>query len=200
MAEDGLAHWYGGSPLVLRGSGAGGLSYWLDGFVVWTIPNWVDGAAAIAAASAPEFFSELALFSPVATTDAGGWTTQVGGSDLHAVLDEEVRDDADYIRSSEDPSADVSRIELEVGEITADPTRPVVAKYAIGKIGAGAAGSRIDLTVRVVQGVVVAAEWTHEDVPAGPELVTRILTDEERDLVNWDGPTPVEIEFEASKV
>jgi hypothetical protein len=59
---------------------------------------------------------------PNATDAAGGWTTSAAGTDLHTAIDEATRDDADFIRSGDNPTADVCRVKL--GIIGSDAIAP----------------------------------------------------------------------------
>jgi hypothetical protein len=99
--------------------------------------------------------------SPDADNVDGGWTNESGGTTLYASIDEHLApNDADYIRSSNNPNNDVCRVSL--GNPSVTPTQPFEISYRYGKSGT----AQIDITVTLKQGTTTIASWTHTDVPA----------------------------------
>ena len=92
----------------------------------------------------------------------GGWTNEIGGTTLYASIDEHLTpNDADYIRSSDNPSNDVCRVSL--GNPPAGiVSQPFEISYRYGKSGT----DQIDITVTLKQGTTTIASWTHTDVSA----------------------------------
>ena len=102
----------------------------------------------------------------------GGWTTQSGSTILFPSIDEHITpNDADYIVSSGAPSADLCKVSL--GNLASGfPLQPFRVRYRTGKNGS----RRVDLGVRLLQGVSEIAAWTHVNVSGVPTTVTQTLT------------------------
>jgi hypothetical protein len=96
--------------------------------------------------------------TPDADVSDGGWTTQAGGTVLYAVIDEAAADDADYIRSSDDPSADACEVSLS--NPTGNVGEEVIVEYRYAKSGT----AQINLVVTLKQGVTTIATWTHNNI------------------------------------
>lgn len=100
----------------------------------------------------------LLYLRPDADSIDGSWTNEIGGTVLFSSIDESVLDDADYIQSSVNPSADIAKISLSnpgyaVGE-------PAKLRYRYRKDASPTA----DLTVRLLQGATQIASWTHSGI------------------------------------
>ena len=110
---------------------------------------------------------------PSADSVDGGWTNQLGSQvNLFDSINEPTPpDDADYIRSSDNPLvADITKIKLE--SILTPVQEPFYVRYRYKKVGSAA----IDLTVRLMQGATEIAEWTHPDVSATFDTQQQTLT------------------------
>lgn len=119
------------------------------------------------------------LAAPTSDISAGGWTPSTGAS-LFGVLDETVRDDADYVISSRNPSSDT--FEVKFAAVT-DPNVSTGYKlrYTLGK--ASSSMGRIDSTVSLVQGTTIIVTYTHTDIPATTTLYTQTLTGGQADSI-----------------
>jgi hypothetical protein len=49
---------------------------------------------------------------PIADISDGGWTTDTGGTSLYEAIDELTQNDADYVRSAENPTDDVMEVNI----------------------------------------------------------------------------------------
>jgi hypothetical protein len=99
--------------------------------------------------------SEKTFARPVATTSAGGWTTELDGTDLHNSIDEVVPDDADYIKSSNNPVDDIARVRMGLGASSVHQTAKL--RYRLSS-----AGGAVQQTVRFYSGAtLIAGPWTH---------------------------------------
>jgi len=115
---------------------------------------------------------------PTADSVDGSWTDQAGGTSLFAAIDETTASDADYIRSSPNPSSDLVKIKL--GSVS-DPgsSSGHIVRYRIGKIGS----AQVDVTARLRQGTTLIAEWTHTDIATGPTDVSQTLSGAQADAI-----------------
>lgn len=107
---------------------------------------------------------------PDADSIDGGWTNELGGTILFSSIDESTLDDADYIQSSVNPSADIAKISLSnpgyaVGE-------PAKLRYRYKKDASPTA----DLTVRLLQGATQIASWTHSGISTSFVTTTQTLS------------------------
>jgi hypothetical protein len=100
----------------------------------------------------------------------GGWTTHLGGSDLWTAIDEAAADDADYIRSSNNPSADACEVSLSNPSGTVG--QEVIIEYRYAKSGTG----QIDLAVSLKEGVTSIASWTHTNIGATETTAQQTLS------------------------
>lgn len=125
----------------------------------------------------------------------GTWTDQTGATATFAAIDEAVADDADYDQSSLNPvTIDTFRVSL--GTVT-DPAVSTghIVRYRYGKDVDG--GDRMDLTVRLMQGVTEIASWTHTDVAAGFTTAAQTLSGAQADAIT--DYTSLDLVFEATK-
>ena len=113
------------------------------------------------------------LERPISDIAAGGWTDQDGGTtNLYAVVDEAIVDDADYVKSPF--AAGPSTLELELGDFgTVPSTEGHVLRYRWAK---DLPGERLSLTVRLVQGATVIASWIHTDAQLPFTLAEQAIT------------------------
>jgi hypothetical protein len=107
---------------------------------------------------------------PDADSIDGGWTNELGGTELFASIDESVASDTDYIQSSINPVSDVAKISLS--DPSTAVTTPVKIRYRYKKSEAAAT----NLTVRLLQGAVEIAAWTHTDISASFVTTEQTLT------------------------
>lgn len=87
----------------------------------------------------------------------GTWTP----TPLYEQIDEVTPSDADYIESAKNPANDTSEVGLSNVEDPEVSTGHIV-RYRYKKDAA--AGTVIDLTVKLMQGAVEIASWTHNDI------------------------------------
>jgi len=94
-----------------------------------------------------------------ADTAIGSWTDDVGGTvNIFQAIDETPFNDADYIKSSDDPVADVCKVRLSNPGGLVDTANTHRLSYRFRKDGL----PEIDLTVRLIQGAsTVIATWVH---------------------------------------
>lgn len=104
------------------------------------------------------------LMFPDSDISDGGWTTESGGTNLSASIDEQILSDSDYIKSSPNPNNDVCEINLS--NPNQAPNQPFEVFYRYKNSGE----ARLSLVVSLVQGTDVIATWTHDDV--GLDFVT----------------------------
>jgi hypothetical protein len=108
---------------------------------------------------------------------AGDWTTESGGTNLYASIDEHLTsNNADFIQSAGNPSSDPCRVSLSspgVGIVS----QPFGISYCYGKRGS----AQIDIEVRLLPTLLAdsldaIAVWTHTNVSATPTTVRQVLT------------------------
>jgi hypothetical protein len=120
--------------------------------------------------------SEVVLaIRPAADDAVGGWKNEADGTTLYSSIGKPADDDATYVRAEQGVAGDTARVKLslpvyELGD-------EVHVDYRIGKYPP-LATQPLDITVRLLQGAVPVASWTHTDVSGTPESVTRTLTAE----------------------
>lgn len=100
----------------------------------------------------------------------GGWTNELEGTNLFPSIDEASFDDADYIKSSADPSADVARFRMS--DPTTGVSEPAKIRIRYKRTGAGP----IDLTVRLKQGGTEVASWVYSGIADTFVTTTETLT------------------------
>lgn len=121
--------------------------------------------------------SEVVLaIRPAADDAVGGWKNESDGAVLYSSISKATDDDATYVRAEQGVAGDTARVKLslpvyELGD-------EVHVDYRIGKYPP-LATQPLDITVRLLQGAVPVASWTHTDVSGTPGSVTRTLTAEE---------------------
>lgn len=121
-------------------------------------------APAIALGGLGVILSVLALARPDRTSSAGGWTTDIGGLDLHTAVDEAVADDNDFIKSGPDPVDDVARLHIGLDATAVYGTMKL--RYRTRRSGAIATASQ---TFRLYQGggdvpgagTLIGGPWIH---------------------------------------
>lgn len=162
--------------ITARFAGAGNFSAWIRVGVApyesaddADISGFAYSAEAVSGQSAVLTYETLA---PDADVTDGGWTDQVGGSNLVAAIDEATADDADYIKSP-DISGGPAIAKISLANPGYLPDGLLEVSYRCGKTGDDAAG----LIVRLLQGSTTKATWTHDHLHAfDPQTFTRILT------------------------
>jgi len=135
--------------------------------------------------------------TPIADIAAGTWTTQAGGTtNLYATIDEDVVDDADYVRCALSPVAD-DVYEADLATID-DPrtSSGYVATYRAWKDAVG--GDAIRLQVDLVENTTVRATWVHADLSTTPTTYQQTLTAVEADNLVDHGN--LRLRFSARKV
>lgn len=114
------------------------------------------------------------VIRPSADSVDGNWTTESGGTDLYAAIDESVASTSDYIQSPSNPVDEVCKIKLDIPSIGASiPAQPMVVAYQFGK---SADGAPLNLTVRLLQGATEIAAWTESDITTSWVTRERTLT------------------------
>lgn len=130
------------------------------------------------------------IIRPNADETDGGWTNELGGTELFSHIDEHLIDDADYIQSSPDPVTDLTKIafgDTDSGGIT----QPAVLRYRYKKEGIGI----VNLQVRLLQGATEIASWAHNDISALYVTGQQTLTEGEVEAIA--DPNDLFIEFTA---
>jgi hypothetical protein len=124
---------------------------------------WFRSGAAAAAARV--------YLRPDADASNSGWSDQTGGTtNLYQVVDETTPDDADYVRSSQGPTADIIRFRLS--DPSSGLVEPFTVKYRYGLSASGA----LTITARLKQGSTVKKSWVHTDGTTTLKTVTQTLT------------------------
>ncbi len=114
------------------------------------------------------------VIRPSADSIDGNWTTEIGGTDLYASIDETDAGDADYIQSPANPVNEACKVRLSNPALGSyAPQEPMVVAYRYAKSGAGAA---LDFRVRLMQGNTEIASWTETDIGTGWVTQQRTLT------------------------
>jgi len=113
----------------------------------------------------------LVYLRPDADAANSGWTDQSGSaSNLYQAIDETAFSDADYIRSSANPTADIVRFRLS--DPTSTPGAPFKVSYRYGATAAGA----LTITARLKQGATVIKSWVHTDASTTFKTVSQTLS------------------------
>jgi hypothetical protein len=100
----------------------------------------------------------------------GTWTTDTGGNDLWTAIDETAANDADFIRSANNPSSNAC--EVSMTNPSFNRVAEGVVEYRYCKAGTG----QIDITVSLKQGAATIATWTHTDVGTTETTASQTLT------------------------
>ena len=131
----------------------------------------------------------LVYLRPDADASNSGWSTQAGGTtNLYLMVDDTSPDDADYVRSSKNPTADIIRFRIS------DPASPLTQPFNVSYRYANLGTSALTLTVRLKQGTTLIKSWVHTDAAAF-KTVTQTLTSGE--FATITDLTDLFIEFEA---
>lgn len=134
---------------------------------------------------------------PDADITAGGWTPLLRGNPLFEQIDEVVVDDSDLIESSERPSTDLCEVNLsDVIDPSVNTSHVVRYRYDKESSTVGYEGQLLDLVVRLMEGAVEIASWTHNNI--GLTLVTaaQTLTGVQADAIG--DYTDLRFQFEAT--
>jgi len=119
---------------------------------------------------------------PSADVTLGGWTPSAGGSptELWPMIDEATADDSDFIQSVLTPSNDTSEVRLQT---LSDPSVSTghVVRYRYAK---DIAQGRVDLTVKLMDGVTEIASFTHSDIPAVLTQANQTLSAAQADAIS----------------
>lgn len=126
---------------------------------------------------------------PDADVTDGGWTNELGGTTLYTSINETPLSDSDYIQSSVNPTADITRISLSNPSTTVEG--PVKLRYRYRRDATKTA----DLTVRLMQGASTIAEWAHTDISTSFVTATQTLNTSQ--LSTIDDFSDLFIELEA---
>jgi hypothetical protein len=102
---------------------------------------------------------------PASDVSDGTWTDDGGGTSLFAAIDETSFNDADFIQSAENPTADLCKIRLSSVGDPAVGTGHIV-RYRYKK--SATAGQQIDIVVRLYRadGTTVVASQSHNNIDA----------------------------------
>jgi hypothetical protein len=95
---------------------------------------------------------------PDADDETGNWTNEADTTPLFSSIDESSAGDSDFIKSGNDPAADVCRFRLTNPAVALQPPGKVRVRYE--REGPGP----IALTVRLREGTVVIAQWVYENI------------------------------------
>jgi hypothetical protein len=132
------------------------------------------------------------FLSPDADSIDGGWTNEADGTILSPSIDEMISDDSDFIKSSQNPAADICKISLSDPTVT--PAAPFAIMYRYKKVGT----DQIDLTVRLLQGTTQIAAWSHPNIGTGFLNAEQLLTNPEfATITDFNN---LFVEFNANKV
>jgi hypothetical protein len=107
-------------------------------------------------------------------TDASnsGWTDQAGGTtNLYLTVDEAApANDADYVKSSLNPTADVIR--FRISDPSSAIAGPFSVSYRYGIVGSGV----LTITASLKQGTTLIRSWVHTDATTTFKTVTQTLS------------------------
>jgi hypothetical protein len=136
---------------------------------------------------------------PDSDVTKGNWDDPNGNNNdvLYDDIDEEVASDADYIQSPNDPSAEVCEIGLsDVDDPVGNVDHYVRYRYQKNETGGGSPAD-IDVVVRLLEGAVERASWTHLDISASWADAEQPLSSGEADSIT--DYTDLRLEFSADK-
>lgn len=105
----------------------------------------------------------LVTVYPVSDVSVGTWTTQAGGTtNLYAVIDEVVADDADYAKSANLTTTQTDTLEVALGSVN-DPASAADHVIAYRYRAQGVATMNLTVSLRQGAGTQIAS-WTHNSV------------------------------------
>lgn len=132
---------------------------------------------------------------PLSMLSNENWTDQDGNTtNLFGVLDEVSPDDADFIKSPYGPGADTVEFQLAPGSTPAgNDGHRLVYRYAKDP-----PAERKQLTVRLLEGAVIIATWTHTDQQHTFIEASQTLTEAQADSIN--DYTNLRVQFETVDV
>jgi hypothetical protein len=126
------------------------------------------------------FFStgpSLVIYRPGSDIASGGWTNNDGAaSPLFSRVDEVVEDDADYIQSAVNPSADIAEIQFQNVQPPSLNTNHTIS-YKIK----GDASTPLVVDLIAGNGSTIVKTWTHNPAPSTYTRYDRTLTTGEAD-------------------
>jgi hypothetical protein len=137
----------------------------------------------------------IQIARPDSDVALGSWTDQDGGTtNIWQTIDEILANDADYIKSSVDPSADTYECGLTNVE---DPT--IHTDHGVSyRYKKSITSGQIDLVVKLLQGSTEIASWSHLNIGDGLLTAEQELTEEQAAVIT--DYTDLRIRFVASKV
>lgn len=120
----------------------------------------------------------------------GTWTTDTGGSNLAAAIDDLVPDDSDYIKSAV-MTVGTDTCEVSLSDVGDSGKFGHGVRYRYSKAASG--GQVLDLRVRLLQGVTQIASWTHTDIgPNWTQVSQQLTTPQTDDITDY---TDLRLEF-----
>ncbi len=123
--------------------------------------------------------ADAEIIRPDSDVTVGTWTKETGsGVNVYQSIDELSRSDADYMRSAFNPSSDLYEASLED---VSDPNSSSghVVRYSYYKEGT----EQIDLVVRLMQGAVEIASWTHNNIGTAVVQQNQTLSGAQADAI-----------------
>lgn len=133
--------------------------------------------------TANRYFSYFA--SPGSTISSNGWTTDLGGADLHTAVDETSANDADYIQSPASPAGEACEIAFSMPTPEAWPAR---VRYR------AKADASYTLTVRLMEGAAQRASWVQLLAADYTDYEETLTEPEFNSVTDWSN---VRLRFEA---
>lgn len=141
--------------------------------------------------SFPPIPSAFFYLRPDADFSTGTWTPSVG-SDLFAMIDETVVDDADFIRSADNPANDTTIVTLSDPTVGKRLKDPFTVRYRYKKHDTGT----ISITVTLRQGSTQIAQWVHSSPTTSFQTASQTITGSEyAAITDW---TNLRLEFKAN--
>jgi hypothetical protein len=115
----------------------------------------------------------VTIMRPDATSAAGNWLTNLGGSDLHTAVNEAGSPiGSSYIISGVNPVADVCKLGLN--NLTITPTS-LSFRYEYYKSETGGTGV-LNLRARLLEGTTERGIWTHSDIGTGSVIAQQTVS------------------------
>jgi hypothetical protein len=129
----------------------------------------------------------LVYMRPDADSSNSGWTDQAGGTtNLALTVDEAVASDADYVRSSANPTADVIRFRVS------DPASGITQPFKLSYRCSG--DPSLKITARLKQGTTLIASWSHFTSSGFTTFVETLTSGEFASITDFND---LFVEFEA---